>query len=109
LKQEKLNDNSSFESLNSINTLPWSSFVISARQLKSQNYVIQQTKNYRVNKWNLIAQNKDTQKVDLARKANCCHAMIRHQNADAMVLSSTHMRGILSPPLGSAILNIIRG
>jgi hypothetical protein len=30
-----------------------------------------------------IPQNKDTQKVDLAKTR--CHAMIRHQNADAMV------------------------
>jgi hypothetical protein len=33
--------------------------------------------------------------------------MIRHQNADAMVLASTHMRDI--PPWTFAILNIIRG
>jgi hypothetical protein len=33
--------------------------------------------------------------------------MIRHQNADAMVLASAHMRGIR--PWRSAILNIIRG
>jgi hypothetical protein len=33
--------------------------------------------------------------------------MIRHQNADAMVLASARMRGI--PPWRSAILNIIRG
>jgi hypothetical protein len=50
------------------------------------------------------AQNKDTQKVD---SSNRCHAMIHHQNADAMVLVSARLRGI--PPWTSAILNIIRG
>jgi hypothetical protein len=50
------------------------------------------------------AQNKDTQKVD---SSNRCHAMIHHQNADAMVLASARLRGI--PPWTSAILNIIRG
>jgi hypothetical protein len=41
-------------------------------------------------------QNEDTQTVDLAKKKrrNRCHAMIRHQNADAMVLASALMRGI---------------
>ena len=41
------------------------------------------------------------------KERNRCHAMIRHQNADAMVLASALMRGI--PPSMSAILNIIRG
>jgi hypothetical protein len=39
--------------------------------------------------------------------SNRCHAMIHHQNADAMVLASARLRGI--PPWTSAILNIIRG
>jgi hypothetical protein len=39
------------------------------------------------------SQNKDIQKVD---SSNCCHAMIRHENTDAMVLVSALMRGI--PP-----------
>jgi hypothetical protein len=42
-----------------------------------------------------------------SKKGNRCHAMIRHQNADAIVLASALMRGI--PPWTSAILNIIRG
>ena len=42
-------------------------------------------------------QNKDTQKVD-SEKRNRCHAMIRHQNADAMVLASALIRSI-PPPL----------
>jgi hypothetical protein len=51
-----------------------------------------------------MAQNKDTQKVDLS---NRCHVIIYRQNADAMVLASARLRGI--PPWMSAILNIIRG
>ena len=51
-----------------------------------------------------VSQNKGTQKVD---SSNRCHAMIHHQNADAMVLASARLRGI--PPWMSAILNIIRG
>jgi hypothetical protein len=34
-----------------------------------------------------MAQNKDTQKVD---SSNRCHAMIHHQNADAIVLDVCH-------------------
>ena len=41
------------------------------------------------------------------KKRNRCHAMIRHQNADAMVLASALMRDI--PHWTFAILNIIRG
>jgi hypothetical protein len=54
----------------------------------------------------LMSQNKDTciQKVD---SSNRCHAMIHHQNADAIVLASARLRGIT--PWTSAILNIIRG
>jgi hypothetical protein len=44
------------------------------------------------------------QKVD---SSNRCHAMIHHQNADAMVLASVRLRGI--PPWTYAILNNIRG
>jgi hypothetical protein len=32
------------------------------------------------------SQNRDTKKVDSAKKYNSCYAMIHHQNADAMVL-----------------------
>jgi hypothetical protein len=52
----------------------------------------------------LAPQNKDTQKVD---SSNRCHAMIHHQDADAMVLASARLRGI--HPWTSAILDIIRG
>jgi hypothetical protein len=51
-----------------------------------------------------IVTEEGTQKVD---SSNRCHAMIHHQNADAMVLASAHLRGI--PPWTSTILNIIRG
>jgi hypothetical protein len=44
-----------------------------------------------------VAQNKDTLKFDPAKKCNRCHAMIRHQNADAMVLASALMKGIRPP------------
>jgi hypothetical protein len=39
--------------------------------------------------------------------SNRCHAMIHHQNADAMVLASARLRGI--PPWTSAILNNYQG
>ena len=56
--------------------------------------------------WQLVrtalAQNKDTQKVDSAKKSvtdtTPWFTMIRHQNADAMVLASALMRHI-HPPL----------
>ena len=51
-----------------------------------------------------VAQNKDTQKVDLSNRSQ---ALIHHENADAMVLASACLRGI--PPWTSAILNIIKG
>jgi uncharacterized membrane protein YccC len=43
----------------------------------------------------LWTQNKDTHKDDSAKKRNRCHAMIRHQNTDAMALASALMS---SPP-----------
>ena len=44
-----------------------------------------------------VSQNKDTLKFDSAKKCNRCHAMIRHQNAGAMVLASALMKGIRPP------------
>jgi hypothetical protein len=44
---------------------------------------------------NAISQNKDIEKVD---SSNRYHAMIHHQNADAMGLASSLMKGITPPP-----------
>ena len=50
-----------------------------------------------------VAQNRHTQKVDLS---NRCHAMIHHQNADAMVLASACLRGIPQHTISKKNINL---
>jgi hypothetical protein len=52
------------------------------------------------NFWNYITESthRSRRSTQSKKKRNHCHAMIRYQNADAMVLASALMRGTPRPP-----------